>query len=201
MGFINEKIEQTKISDKCDVFVAGGGVAGIAAALSAAREGAKVILAEKCCILGGLATAGLITIYLPICDGCGRQVSFSLAEELLKLSVKHGAEVDIDENWIKDVPAEVRAKGQRYRCRFNAQMFAILAEQLLVENGVKIMYDTRFCNAVGEDKIDYVIVENKSGRSAIEVKAVVDASSPVVVVCTLAFTKCDRNSFSIRIKV
>ena len=176
MSFINEKIQQTIISDKCDVFVAGGGIAGVAAALSAAREGASVILAEKCCMLGGLATAGLITFYLPICDGCGRQVSFSIAEELLKLSVSEGAEEDIPESWINDATIEERAKGSRYRCRFNAQMAAILMEKLLVENGVKILYDTRFCNAVGDDKIEYVVIENKSGRSAIKVKAVVDAS-------------------------
>lgn len=175
MGFINEKIEQTKISDKCDVFVAGGGVAGIAAALSAAREGASVILAEKCCMLGGLATAGLITIYLPICDGVGRQVSFGLAEELLKLSIEHGAEVDIPDVWKEEHTIEER-KEARYRTRFNAQMFALLAEKILLENGVKILYDTRFCNAVGDEKIEYVVIENKSGRSAIEVKTVVDAS-------------------------
>jgi len=175
MDFINEKIEQTKVSDQCDVFVAGGGVAGVAAALSAAREGAKVILAEKCCMLGGLATAGLITIYLPICDGCGRQVSFGMAEELLKLSVKHGAEVDIPDVWKEEHTIEER-KEARYRTRFNAQMFALLAEKILLENGVKILYDTRFCNAVGDEKIEYVVIENKSGRSAIEVKAVVDAS-------------------------
>jgi len=175
MDFINEKIEQTKVSDQCDVFVAGGGVAGVAAALSAAREGAKVILAEKCCMLGGLATAGLITIYLPICDGCGRQVSFGMAEELLKLSVKHGAEVDIPDVWKEEHTIEER-KEARYRTRFNAQMFALLAEKILLENGVKILYDTRFCNAVGDEKIEYVVIENKSGRSAIAVKSVVDAS-------------------------
>ena len=41
---------------KCDVFVAGAGVAGAAAALQAARMGKKVILAEKCAALGGMAT-------------------------------------------------------------------------------------------------------------------------------------------------
>lgn len=176
MNYINENINQTLVSDSCDVFVAGGGFAGIAAALAAARQGKNVILAEKCCMLGGLATAGLVTIYLPICDGCGRQVSFSLAEELLKLSVSEGAEVDIHENWLKETSVEERAKGPRYRSRFNAQMCALLMEKVLIDNGVKIMYDTRFCNAVGNDKIDYVIVENKSGRSAIKVKSVVDAS-------------------------
>ncbi len=193
MQFINEKIEQTKVSDSCDVFVAGGGIAGIAAALSAAREGASVILAEKCCMLGGLATAGLVTIYLPICDGCGRQVSFSLAEELLKLSVSEGAEVDIHENWLKNATTEERAEGPRYRCRFNAQMCALLMEKVLLENGVKILYDTRFCNSVGDDKIDYVIIENKSGRSAIKVKAVVDASGDADI---CEFSNADVETYS-----
>ncbi|MBE7028514.1 MAG: FAD-dependent oxidoreductase [Ruminococcaceae bacterium] len=176
MEYISERIEKTRVSDSCDVFVAGGGVAGIAAALSAAREGSHVILAEKCCVLGGLASAGLITYYLPICDGCGKQVSFGLAEELLKLSVKHGAEEEIPECWINDAEVETRAKSGRYRARFNPQMFALLAEKILVENGVKILYDTRFCDTIGNEKIDYVVIENKSGRSAIAVKSVVDAS-------------------------
>ena len=58
--YIVEKERKVDIFDSCDVFVAGGGIAGVSAALSAARTGAKVILAEKQCILGGLATAGLV---------------------------------------------------------------------------------------------------------------------------------------------
>ena len=64
------------VKHECDVLVAGGGFAGIAAALSAARAGKKVILIEKSYILGGLGTSGLVTIYLPICDGYGRKVSY-----------------------------------------------------------------------------------------------------------------------------
>ena len=79
--YIKENLA-TPVAFGCDVAVAGGGVAGIAAALSAARAGAKVALIERGFTLGGLATAGLVTIYLPLCDGKGRQVSFSLAEEL-----------------------------------------------------------------------------------------------------------------------
>ena len=47
-----------------DIAVCGGGVAGIAAALAVAREGKKVVLFEKQYRLGGLGTAGLVTIYL-----------------------------------------------------------------------------------------------------------------------------------------
>ena len=73
MSFISEKIE-TPVAHKCDVLVVGGGFAGIAAALSAARAGAKTILVEKSYYLGGLGTSGLVTIYLPLCDGMGRLV-------------------------------------------------------------------------------------------------------------------------------
>ncbi|MBR6682168.1 MAG: FAD-dependent oxidoreductase, partial [Clostridia bacterium] len=66
--FINESIK-TEITRECDVLVCGGGFGGISAALAAARQGKKVILLEKQYILGGLGTAGLITIYLPLCDG------------------------------------------------------------------------------------------------------------------------------------
>lgn len=58
---IKEYIE-TPISAKCDVLVCGGGFAGISAALSAARHGAKVILVEKEYMLGGLGTAGYCNI-------------------------------------------------------------------------------------------------------------------------------------------
>ena len=43
-----------------DVAVIGGGVAGVAAALQAARSGKKTVLVEKTLLLGGLATSGLI---------------------------------------------------------------------------------------------------------------------------------------------
>ena len=48
-----------------DVIVAGAGVAGVAAALECARSGLKTVLVEKSILTGGLATSGLIYIYLP----------------------------------------------------------------------------------------------------------------------------------------
>ena len=65
-----------------DVIVVGGGIAGIAAAVSAAREGMKTFLIEKSFNLGGLATGGLISWYEPLCDGKGNQMIFGIAEEL-----------------------------------------------------------------------------------------------------------------------
>ncbi len=175
MNTITEVLK-TPITQQCDVLVAGGGVAGIAAALAAARQGAKVCLIEKQFMLGGLGTAGLITIYLPICDGEGTQVSFGIAEELLRLSICHGYEKDYPVAWL-DGGSEEEKKKRRFQVRYNPQLFAIAAEQLLLQEGVKILYGTSICSvSKEEDKITSVIIENKSGRSAIAVKSVVDAT-------------------------
>ncbi len=175
---INETLK-TEVKYDCDVCVCGGGIAGIAASIAAARSGKKVILAERMFMLGGLATAGLVTIYLPLCDGLGKQVSFGLAEELLKLSIS----VYNDEkrgylNWIASNDVSNRTEtSPRYEVNFNPQLFAISAEQLLISEGVKILYGTTAVKTLrNDDKIDAVIFENKSGRFGIKAISFVDAT-------------------------
>ena len=75
-----------------DVIVVGGGIAGVAASVSAARNGMSVLLIEKSVNLGGLATAGLISWYEPLCDGQGKQLTTGIAEELIKLCGKYNFE-------------------------------------------------------------------------------------------------------------
>ena len=57
-----------------DVIVVGGGIAGVSAAASASRHGAKTLIIEKNVVLGGLATAGLISWYEPLCDRKGTKM-------------------------------------------------------------------------------------------------------------------------------
>ena len=116
MNYIEEKSKKLPIYGEYDVVVAGGGVAGISAAIAASRTGAKTILIEKQFALGGLATMGLVTYYLPLCDGCGRQVSFGIAEELLKLSIKYGYETRYPKPWLEG-GMEREKKQIRYEVR------------------------------------------------------------------------------------
>lgn len=163
-------------NENYDVAVCGGGFAGISAALAAAREGKKVILFEKQYMLGGLGTAGLVTIYLPLCDGVGHQVSFGIAEELLKLSIKYGAEDRYPENWLEGIGTRTD-KDKRYMVQYNAQVFAILAEQLLLENGVDILYGSYVVDVKKEEKkIKSLYIENKSGKTEYVIRSVVDAT-------------------------
>lgn len=189
MKTIKEKSKKIPIIDEYSVAVVGGGIAGIAAALSAKRAGAKkVVLIEREFVLGGLATAGLVTIYLPICDGRGNQVNFSIAEELFRLSIKYGAEDWYPDAWLDGNDKEARIK-QRFKVIYNPNIFAICAEQLLLSEGVEIMYGTMLCGTeMNRDKIEYLYLENKSGRSAIKVGSVVDSSGDADV-CKFASAK------------
>ena len=165
-----------KTTEHCDVAVCGGGFAGISAALAAARLGKRVILFEREYILGGLGTAGLVTIYLPLCDGYGRQVSFGIAEELLRLSIKLGAEDRYPSNWLDGVGSRGE-NDPRFLVQYNPHIFAILAEQLLLSEGVEIMYGSYVVDTLVEDgKIKKLYVENKSGRCEYSVTSVVDAT-------------------------
>ena len=174
--YMTENARELPVKYRPDVLVAGGGIAGIAAALAAARNGADVLLVEKQCMVGGLATSGLIAGYLPLCDGNGRQVSFGIAEELLRLSIRMGAQSELPVAWLREGTLEERKK-KRYEVSFNPQYLALLAEEQLVKEKVHLLYDARICAVqYGEDRITGVIAENESGRFAITAKSYVDAT-------------------------
>ena len=176
MPVFTEPARELPVYGCYDTVVVGGGFAGIAAALAAARGGNRVLLCEREYMLGGLGTAGLITIYLPLCDGRGHQVSFGIAEELLKVSIKNGWEKEYPREWIEEGTLEERID-HRYRVRYNAQLCAILYEKLLLQAGVELLYGTVVCDAAVEDgRITHLLIENKSGRSAVEAGNVIDCS-------------------------
>lgn len=158
-----------------DVIVAGGGIAGIAAALASVRNGAKTLLLEKEYALGGLATLGLIVIYLPLDDGDGVKMSGGIAEELLKLSVKYGPG-DIPEVWTRDCSVSER-KGVRYRVEYKAAPYMIAAEELLLNSGTDILYDARLIDVnASNGQLDSVVIATKLGNKAIRARAFVDAT-------------------------
>lgn len=183
MKTITEPQKSLNVTDRYDVVVAGGGIAGISAALSAARAGAKTLLIENQYLLGGLAITGLVTIYLPLCDGEGHQISYGICEELIRLSETLGKDVPIPAAWNDpNATIEERAK-ERFQNQYHPNLFAIQCEQLLLKEGVDILYGTRVSEVLRADnRITHLILEGKSGRTAIEVGSVVDATGDADVV-------------------
>ena len=164
-------------SVKYDVAVVGGGIAGAAAALQSARRGRKTVLIEKTILLGGLATSGLVYIYLPLCDGNGHQVSFGITEELLRRSYQYGPG-KIPADWQQGKNSEER---KRFAVRFSPAAFMLSMEEMLLENGVELWLDTLVCDTECHDgRMTAVIVENESGRGKISARCFIDASGSCI---------------------
>ena len=174
---------QAKRMPAYDVIVVGGGVSGVAAAVAAARNGAKTLLMEKTVTLGGLATQGLISWYEPLCDGEGKQMIRGIAEELIRLSVKYSFE---------DMPAEWGGDGRfprpnfhRYATHYSPYIFALALINYLEENGVALRFDTLATYPDVEDGVCRgILVETVGGREYFPANMVVDATGDATV--------CDR---------
>lgn len=146
-----------------DVIVCGGGVAGVAAAVSAAKRGRSTLLLEKSNILGGLATLGLINLFVPMCNGRGKQIIFGLAEKWTRKSALYGYDT-IAEPWKNGEPKEPTEA--RYCQRYSPYIFALQLAEEITEAGVDILYDCIACDPVMEgSRCLGVITESKEGAS------------------------------------
>jgi hypothetical protein len=152
---------------KYDIAIAGGGVAGCAAALAAARRGARTVLLEKNVYAGGLATAGLVLVYLPLCDGHGQQASFGIAEELFHIANMYG-------------PADEPAwwSSGRFESYFSPASFVLALDKLLTDAGVDLWFDTVITDVEkdAENNVCALQVFNKSGLGRIEADVFIDAT-------------------------
>src|SRR6186997_968642 len=83
MDVVHEPARTVPVIGEPDVLVVGGGSAGIAAAVAAARRGADTWLIEGSGRLGGLATFGLINLLLTLDDGAGTRVIAGVCQEVV----------------------------------------------------------------------------------------------------------------------
>ena len=175
MKTITEERRDIPVAGETDVLVIGGGLAGIAAAVAASRNGAKVTLLEKTIALGGLATLGHVCVYLPIDDGLGHRIYGGLTEELLHVCHRYSYD-DIPACW-KASPWKVEKPTGRYQCTFNIPACVMALDEFMENEGVEVLFDTSVCLPIMDrNRCRGVIVENKSGRSAYLAKMVVDAT-------------------------
>ena len=114
-----------------DVLVCGGGCAGIAAALSSARNGAQTLLIERAGFSGGIIT----TVGLPYFDGLidkpsGRFVVKGIALELLqRLGIAKPGAKSID-----DLPPELVTKYWGSMWIPNVEHFKVLTDELILQH-------------------------------------------------------------------
>ena len=80
---INEPEREIEVVKEAEVVVVGGGPAGIAAAIAAARNGTETVLLERYGYLGGLASGGLVTLIMPMSDGTEKPQIAGICQEVI----------------------------------------------------------------------------------------------------------------------
>ena len=127
----------------CDVLVCGGGVAGFSAAVSAARQGAKVILVERGGYLGGTATRGLVGPFMTCYDSKGeKQIIKGFFEEFVQRMVHESGAIDHRLCRGGDARSGYRTAGHVGVTPFDVECFKRVSEKICIENGVKLLYNT-----------------------------------------------------------
>lgn len=154
-------------SQQWDVVVAGGGPAGCTAAISAARQGRRVLLIERTCSLGGMGTSALVPAWCPFSDQ-QRIIFGGIASEVFQLS-KEGT---------PHVPAE-----QMDWVAIDAEHLKRVYDTLVTEAGVTVLFDTFIVGADVEDRtVKSLTIANKQGLSKIEASIFIDTSGDADVV-------------------
>ena len=155
--FYTEQPKEIPVYDQVDVLVLGAGPAGVGAALSAARQGAKTLLVEQMGDVGGIATSGLMSHWTGNTRG-------GIYEEILNRSADLPDSADYGFN---GSPRQI----------INPEHLKTALLEMLQEAGVDLLLYTFVCLPIMEEKrVKGVIVENKSGRQAIFAKIVIDCT-------------------------
>lgn len=124
-----------------DIVVCGGGIAGVAAALAAARRGKKVLLVEKQSVPGGLATSGLIYIYLPISDDHDRIIASSITEELLLNCQEYGP-FSLSEKWGGTKEGYPGNERDACLCCFSPAGYMLTLDKMVRSSGAELRLET-----------------------------------------------------------
>ncbi|NML45893.1 FAD-dependent oxidoreductase [Ramlibacter sp. G-1-2-2] len=167
--YITEPSRQLPVYGEYDVVVLGGGPAGIAAAVAAARAGRKTLLVERYGFLGGMGTAAGVTNFCGLhanVEGNIRQVVHGVADQLLQridrlggLNQPHGL------------------FGKTVAQAYDTAAYKIAADDLMLSAGVDILFHALGAGVLMDGpRVTGLLVETKSGRQAVLGRAFVDAS-------------------------
>ena len=170
------------VDDGIDVLVAGGGPAGTAAAVCAARLGAKVLLAEATGCLGGMGTAGLVATFGPISDG-KRMLVGGFMRELVETMYGRGL---LGPHVVRDF---LERQLNRW-VPFKPEGLKRMLDELVQNAGVDMRFFTRVIDAdAGERGINGVIISNIEGYRYIRAKTFIDATGDAAL-SSLAGAEC-----------
>jgi 2-polyprenyl-6-methoxyphenol hydroxylase-like FAD-dependent oxidoreductase len=194
---ITEPARRIKVFREADVVVVGGGPGGVAAAITAARSGARTLLIERYGHLGGMATGGLVNIIPNLSDISGRQHIFGLTMEMLRrLDARGGASYPRKKDWgtadrrVVDyyldanlgwfyVRQDHNTNQPRvvYSAVVDPEIFKDELNDMVLESGAELLLHSWGAQVIKTgNNVEGVIFESKSGRQAVLGRVVIDAT-------------------------
>mgnify|MGYP005852041477 FL=1 len=167
---------RTVPASEVDVVIAGGGTGGVAAALAAARQGARTVLIEAKGYLGGVAVEGgtalhsFYNLWRAFPGVQKRQVVRGIPQEIVDRLARRGGttgHVEMIEGYDYDSVCTA----------IDTELYKLVAHEMLAEAGVKVCVNTLLVGAIMEgSRVRGVIAESRSGREAIFARAFVDCT-------------------------
>ena len=193
---IKEAARDAKVVASSDVVVVGGGPAGLAAAIAAARSGASVTLLERYPQLGGLASGGMVLVLDDMCNG-SEIVIKGIAQEFIDRMVQRGEAVFPPEEdrrseealWRKwsrwgvyDFYSKLKPQPICYAVAFDPEGWKRVSGDLVSETRINLRLHSWFSAPLMEGKrIEGVVCDTKGGREAVLGKIVIDATGDLDV--------------------
>jgi hypothetical protein len=166
-----EPERRTPVLGEYEIVVLGGGPAGIAAAVAAARAGRATLLVERYGFLGGMGTAAGVTNFCGLhanVHGEVRQVVHGIADDLLGRIAGLGGLSEPHSLFAGRIAAQA----------YDNAAYKLAADELATTSGVSLLFHAFGAAAVmrSPKEIDCLILETKSGRRAVRGKVFIDCS-------------------------
>ena len=193
---IIEPARKTKVFKDADVLVVGGGVAGVAAAVAAARNGANTVLVERYGRLGGLATGGLVLVIMPMSDGTKNLQIAGICREIVDRLDAYGGCIHPREEDIGSSEAKIIDYWRNYpfcviknrvimSVPFDPEILDLVLNDMLEESGVTLCLHCWGSQAILEDNaVKGIIFESKQGRQAVLAKITIDTTGDGDILAT-----------------
>lgn len=163
-----------------DVVVAGAGMAGVVAAIAAARSKARTLLTDRLAFLGGNMTAGLLGNFLSFHNMKGEQITDGIPQEIVDACIELGGAFREHRGHLPN------AYGNAYSVTpIDPEVLKLVTQKLCLEAGVHLLLNTYIAGTVTEgERVSAMRIVNKSGESTLRAKVFIDATGDADLVAS-----------------